>query len=182
MKFHGIEMVGGFKNQIVSSLPASGDATNKARLLYEDVDELLYIGDNSGNWNSVGQYGDIPLGTTILVDSDTAITGYHLETDQDDDVVYITKGSVAGGETGGTAKSAGTWTQPDHTLTIAEMPAHTHAISPPAVVIPGGISSWDGGSQVSTVSVTQSTGGDGAHNHGTAWRPKGRNFTRQTRS
>lgn len=182
MKFHGIEMVGEFKNEIVSTTPAGGDVTNKARLVYATDTELLSVGDNSGNWSSVGQYGDIPVGTTILIESNTQITGYTLETDQDDDVVYITKGSVAGGETGGTAKSAGTWTQPDHTLIISEMPAHTHAISPPAVVLPGGISAFDGGSQISGLSVTQPTGGGLPHNHGTTWRPKGRNFTRQTRT
>jgi len=41
----------------------------------------------------------------------------------DDGVVYITKGSVAGGEVGGSAKTGGTWTQPNHTHTG---PNHRH--------------------------------------------------------
>jgi len=127
MKFHGIEMQGSFKNQIVTALPAIA-AANQARLVYNSVTELLYLADNSGNWTSVGQYGDIPLGTTILIESDTVITGYTLETDRDDELVYITKGSVAGGDTGGWAVSGSTWTQPNHTHPAGtySVPDHNH--------------------------------------------------------
>ena len=152
----------------------------------------------------------VPSGAILLFESDTAISGYTLLTTQDDDIVYITKGSAAGGESGASAKVGSTWTQPahvhsgashahltsDHTLTIPEMPAHTH---PPQAGVVGFMSSTgnglgDSGNQYSEYPNTGSTGGDGAHNHGptlaggtsdtgssasVGWRPQGRNFTRQ---
>lgn len=70
-----------------------------------------------------GVDNDVPSGEIILFEKDTAVTGYTLQTDKDDMAVYITKGSGAGGESGGTDKTGGTWTQPDHTHTG---PSHTH--------------------------------------------------------
>ena len=132
--------------------------------------------------------------------------------------VYITKGSAAGGETGGTLKSGGTWTQPlhnhsidtelahthttaDHILTIAEMPSHTHTVTPHQLYDDSG-SSHDGPDLALDADIgteTNATGGDTAHNHGATgsegahnhggvtdddatvntWRPRGRNLTRQ---
>ena len=65
----------------------------------------------------------VPSGEKILFYKDTAVTGYTLQNTLDDKVVYVTKGSAAGGETGGGAHSSGTWTQPNHTHTG---PSHTH--------------------------------------------------------
>jgi hypothetical protein len=67
--------------------------------------------------------GGLPSGAIILVESDTAITGFTLLTDTDDGVAYITKGSAAAGESGGSSKTSGTWTQPNH---IHSGPSHTH--------------------------------------------------------
>jgi hypothetical protein len=65
----------------------------------------------------------IPSGEIVLFEKDTAVAGYTLKTDVDDRLCFISKGSAAGGQTGGTNHSSGTWTQPDHVHTG---PSHTH--------------------------------------------------------
>jgi len=154
------------------------------------------------------EYIDIPSGQVILMESDVAVTPqYSLLIDKDDRVIYVTKGSAAGGEVGGTDKLDGfaghtvSWSQPQHahatvgyTLTVSEMPAHTHAFIPTLYnvgeIIGGGtprgmIESTPIGGAISM----SGAGGGAAHNHGptvlaspsSAWRPSGRNFTRQQR-
>ena len=140
--------------------------------------------------------GDIPSGEIILFEKDTVVVGYTLLTDKDDMVIYITKGSVAGGETGATDKSGGTWTQPDHSHSI---PSHQHGL-------PFGISvntfvyttspstgssrsfnryasSGNGSYSVGRI-LTDSGGGGttGSAATSSSWRPPGRNFTRQQRN
>lgn len=71
----------------------------------------------------------VPINEIILFEKNTSVVGYSLQTDVDDQVVYITKGSVAGGETGGTTKSGSTWTQPNHSHTIAyDGSSHVHTV------------------------------------------------------
>lgn len=176
MKFHGIEMQGSFKNQIVSSLPAGGDATNKGRTLYNDTDESIYIADNSGDWSNGG---GIPPGEIILFESDVEVLGFSLQADVDDQLIYISSGGVAG------QKPGSTWTQPNHDHGAG---AHTHTYSGAT------------GFEISLSDVNLATGGTGRHYHtysGTtdagagqtdgsatanSWRPEGRNFTRQEKS
>ena len=120
-------------------------------------------------------------GVKMLFYQDTAPTGWVLLNTLDDKLLYVTKGSAAGGQTGGGVHSTGSWTisgitvtVDNHTLTIAEMPAHTHTVTAcPAG--PWGASAGYYGDDVPIVS--SSTGGDGGHNHtgsnvsnGT-WRP-----------
>ncbi len=59
----------------------------------------------------------------MLFYMDTAPLGWTLLNTLDDKIVYVTKGSAAGGQTGGAVHSAGTWTQPSHTHSG---PSHTH--------------------------------------------------------
>jgi hypothetical protein len=66
---------------------------------------------------------DIPSGETILFYKDTAVAGYTLKNTLDNKVVYVTKGSAAGGQTGGAVHSTGTWSQPNHNHAG---PSHTH--------------------------------------------------------
>uniref|UniRef100_A0A6M3KDT2 Uncharacterized protein n=1 Tax=viral metagenome TaxID=1070528 RepID=A0A6M3KDT2_9ZZZZ len=66
---------------------------------------------------------DIPAGTKMLFYANTAPTGWTLDNTLDDKLVFVTKGSVAGGQIGGGVHSTGTWTQPNHTHTG---PSHTH--------------------------------------------------------
>lgn len=129
---------------------------------------------------------DIPVGTTMLIESDTQITGWTLETDIDDELVYITKGSGAGGDTGGDLK--GTWTWPSHTLDITEMPVHDHGITQTKDVVDFPNDEYRVADSYSTSdTVTGPAGGLAGvtqpHSHGgTTFRPRGRNYTRQTKN
>ena len=137
---------------------------------------------------------DIPSGEIILFEKNTAVTGYTLQTDKDDMVVYITKGSAAGGATGATDKSGGTWNQPNHTHTG---PSHTHSY----VVWRGGYSTagaasngylclvytggstpyYQSGANRSGTTGSGGNGNTGSSSTATSYRPPGRNFTRQAR-
>jgi len=71
----------------------------------------------------------IPSGEIILFEKDTAVLGYTLLTTIDDELVYITKGSAAGGEAGGSVKTGSTWSQPVHAHIITpDGSVHTHVI------------------------------------------------------
>lgn len=79
-------------------------------------------------------YTDIPTDEVILFEKDTVVSGYTLLIDYDDVMVYISKGSDAGGEKAGpTEPSFGDWTSTSHThttndftLTLSHIPAHNH--------------------------------------------------------
>jgi len=137
-------------------------------------------GATAPEWVTVAG-GDIPSGTKMLFYADTAPTGWTIDNTLDDKVVFITKGSSAGGETGGGAHSSGTWTQPNHThtgpshthttaamtLDTAKIPSHTHVMN-----------IWNGGatftntrafgcdSPVAVAPETGSTGSGNSHEHG----------------
>jgi hypothetical protein len=67
--------------------------------------------------------------------------------------------SVSGSNSGGSVSN--------HTLTIAQMPSHSHVMSPVKVDAAGGsISTQYSGGYTSTSQSTNSTGGGGSHNHG----------------
>ena len=72
---------------------------------------------------------DIPPGEIILFEKDTSVIGYTLQSDIDDQLVYITKGSNNGGDAGGSVKTGSTWTQPVHAHVITpDGSVHTHVI------------------------------------------------------
>jgi hypothetical protein len=191
MDSHGIKMKGDFETNNIRSQDGTlaieienttGKTTIKQDFQFESsspsAGAVLVSTDVNGNaaWGSSA----IPPGEIILFESNTSVLGFTLLTDVDDDLVYITRGSAAGGETGGTSKSGSTWTQPnhthtitsqsghthttsDHTLTIDEMPSHTHTDNGRALGDADGSPnghSWDGSHD------TGSTGGDQPHNHG----------------
>ena len=161
---------------------------------------ILYTTDVQGTLSYV--YGSVPAGETIIFEDNTAVTGYTLETDHDDGIIYITKGSAAAGETGGTNKSGGTWTQSTHdhggytgyhTLTIAEMPSHRHGPAAGRFICQLGVGGTiRGGDNYGTPTHTGYAGGSTGHRHSlgsitadatvNTWRPYGRNFTRQTKN
>jgi hypothetical protein len=157
---------------------------------------ILQFSDNKAPEAVVGHY-DVPSGEIILFEKDTSVVGYTLQTDKDDMVVYITKSSAAGGETGGADKTGGTWTQPNHSHPVAN---HDHYAP---IGIDGETLTWStsppfgtGGSfpynrrttyaRSGTSSYMKtSTNGPGSTNGGATvntWRPTGRNFTRQQRT
>lgn len=182
MKFYGIDARGTVLVQRLTSLP-TWDNTYEGRIVYTENNDELYIG-LAGSFKGLS---DVPSGEQILFYSDTAVTGYSLVTSIDDEVVYITKGSAAGGETGGAFYTGSTWTQPGHAITEDEMPSHNHDIQ--GYVSQsyfnwrwgGGLSGYGQPRTATSSTVIQSKGGGQAHNHGSTWRPKGRNFTLQER-
>jgi len=196
-KFYKVDIQGKNWLQRVNGLPA-WTPNDEGRIVYDLLDSTaqLYIGGPT-DWISAGQYGDVPLGTKLLMESDVATIGYSLLTDKDDMVMYITKGSAAGGEAGGTDKTGGTWTQPNHTHTVASgtVPgtrAHTHpgASGLNFSMRPGAVIVGSGDSQTVSSVTGSNSGTSTSHDHGGAtgngatantWRPSGRNFTRQER-
>jgi hypothetical protein len=110
----------------VAELPiVTSPDDEEGRVLFRTTDKKIFIHDGI-NFIDASRV-DIPDDSEVLFRSDIAMVGYSLVTESliDDGLVYITKGSGAGGETGGTLKSGSTWSQPGHTHTG---PSHTHSI------------------------------------------------------
>jgi hypothetical protein len=221
MESHGFEMKGAISSadgvDTITIAPGTGKVTiaknveiDGATQFDGDVNitvgspvagNILFTSDAVGTLSYV--YGSVPAGETILFEDNTVVTGYTLETDHDDKILYITKGSAAGGETAGTNKSGGTWTQPTHdhggntgyhTLTIAEMPSHRHppAVNHKFITSKGSGGTIRGGDNYDWTPYTNYTGGSTGHRHdlgsitadatANTWRPYGRNLTRQTKN
>lgn len=181
MKSYGLNLKGELVVEKVTTLP-TWTVDDIGRIIYVTGTEDVYIGTSS----SFKGLGDIPSGETILFDKNTAVAGYTLQTDIDDQLVYITKGSAAGGETGGTVYTGSTWTTPSHTLTTDEIPSHNHQITGRMPRSGFSVEHHQYNSRLpiqtyDTNPYTSSVGGGQAHNHGDTWRPRGRNYTRQTR-
>jgi len=163
--------------------------------------KVIFTTDSNGtlDWS----YKSVPSGEIILFEKDTAVTGYTLLYDVDDEIVYITKGSAHGGNEGGT--STGDWDQGTHdhdaptsytdyhTLTLSEIPSHRHAgHNGDDFLSSTGSTHSKGGNKWTSFTETASVGGDQPHRHdlsgfvadGTvsSWRPKGRHFTRQQKN
>lgn len=183
MKFYGINMLGKFLIERLTTTPV-WDNTYEGRLIYTQDNDKLYYG-LAGAWQRIG---DIPTSEIILFEKDTVVSGYTLLTSVDDQTVYITKGSAAGGETGATLKSGSTWTQPvhthtgpshthstgNHTLTISEIPSHNHQNNiidtPLNRYAPGIGNGWAHAGnyqwRYTLNKNSSSTGGGQPHNHG----------------
>jgi hypothetical protein len=120
----------------------------------------------------------------IWVYRNTAPDGWAIDAAITDVVLALKGGSY--GATGGA--QVGTWTQPDCTLSVAQIPAHDHgAVADHAHTLPA-VSGTDGAS-ISYVRsgddgafgapnsgnagghTHTSVGSSGAHNHGSAYRP-----------
>lgn len=129
--------------------------------------------------------GAFPAGTKMLFYQDTAPTGWTIQNTLNDKLVFITKGSVAGGQTGGAVHSTGSWTitgfggsVDGHALTIAELAPHNHTTDAAGNVGPHGEYTPYAAGYVAG-SVTGTTGSGAAHVHtissaltqNGAWRP-----------
>jgi len=122
MDNYGQTMKGPFINEVVANVTSLVyGASFAGRVVFDTNTGKLFFGDSGAS--AFRSLSDIPQNAIILFEADTQQLGYTLLTDQTDDVAYITSGSGAGGEAGGSAKSGGTWTQPGHTHTG---PSHTH--------------------------------------------------------
>ncbi len=229
MKSHGLEMKGVFGSSDGIDAISFTDVTGKVTFLTDlEIDgdtqldgtvnitggsplagKVLYTTDTNGTlaW----KYQSVPSTKTVIFEKDTAVTGYTLETGHDDGIAYITKGSAAGGETGGANYTGGTWTQPGHdhggsstytgylAISISQMPAHRHGPGLGGFFLASGArGTGEAGDDFQRYNYTGYAGGtyDGSpastHRHtlgsidagatANTWRPYGRNLTRQTKN
>ena len=68
--------------------------------------------------------GELPTGVKMLFYQDTAPTGWTIQNTLDDKLVFVTKGSAAGGQVGGAVHSTGSWT-----ISGLSGPSHVHDIN-----------------------------------------------------
>jgi hypothetical protein len=156
--------------------------TNVACAMAYDTDNHLFKYNTGAAWKSIG--GPIPQGVKMVFYQDTAPTGWTI-VNLNDKLVFITKGSGAGGETGGGAHSTGGWTITGFdanvgstTLNATMIPSHTHTAAYLNLRIGAGTSYYTNYSLVT--GDTGATGGGGGHvhpmaSHGGTWRPSAYN-------
>jgi len=158
----------------------------------EEAGLTLDTEDNTQLQKALGiDFKDIPSGEKILFYKNTAVIGYSLLDTLDDKVVYVTKGSAAGGQTGGAVHSSGSWTISGlaagaHSITEAELPtlhlevrASSSGTGGTANAFTRGVNT--GGPLVDTTSKGSGTGHAHTITHTPAWRPAAYNFTMQQR-
>ena len=213
MRFYKIECLGRFLSEFVADVSALtyNSSLDKGRILYDETTNMLYFGDDLNNqFTQIGAglgSASIPANEIILFDKATSVAGYTLQTDIDDQTIFVSKG--AGSAIGPGASSVGDWDQgthvhtgPSHTHTggahshSMSLAAHTHGITSvsgsaetplsaitvvlsvaAATASGGGGGSTDSGGTVPTTS--SGTGNTGAGGTVNTWRPRGRIFTRQ---
>lgn len=108
------------------------DVSAKVELFWEDEDGNKVQLTNAGAINVI----PIPSGSKMLFYADAAPTGWTLINTMDDKLVFVTKGSGAGGQIGGAVHSTGTWTlagltDSGHTHAAGSYagPNHTHTLA-----------------------------------------------------
>lgn len=192
---------------ITSNLTANAVQTVNMRMTGSGpaAGRLMTAVDALGNvtWGTGGTPGiaSVPAGQSILFHTNSTVLGYVIETAYDDDVVYITKGTGAGGEAGGTPKVGSSWSHIHGVSSVGGWHNHKWHDS-----VSNQGRSWasDGITQITFNSVEAANGIcteaaddqfntrdmwtqrtfvslSGNTDAQTAWRPKGRNFTLQTR-
>ena len=161
---------GGGDMAFTDSNPVSiGNATKKAHydLLF---DNTIWLKANI-----------LEINTKAIFYKDIAPTGWTIQNTLNDKLLFITKGSAAGGQVGGGAHSTGTWVVSgivggDHVLTVNEMPSHRHNLQKSTVTQDEMYGNGQAGTNNQTQMYSGYTGGGASHNHGNSghtglWRP-----------
>lgn len=185
----GIDADHGEHSKVTLRVGAAPTAVaNKGILYAKDVSakaELFYIDEDGDEvqLTTGGSPFSFASGTKMVFYQDTAPTGWTIQNTLNDKVLFVTKGSAAGGQTGGGAHSTGTWTQPGHTHTG---PSHTHTVATPSTgwtLTPSGVtgalwsnvspagSGWYSTSGDTLTSSAGGTGATGSSATAATWRP-----------
>lgn len=176
---------------VSASIPTEYEETNSytvtfgGSLLNSDRVEFMVAG--AYIIEDLSALGIIPQGETILFESDVAVLGYTLEVGIDDELVYISSGGAGG------SKPGSTWTQTVHNHMVQDYQGGNvwHMFNAAGV----GQTKAAFGYGISALSLGYTMGVTGGNpvtmqgdfwtsNDGTpsTWRPKGQNFTRQTKN
>lgn len=153
---------------------ATQPASTNAGMPWYDTNKNILKVRNAANsqWYGV-MHGD--LNQKIWVYRNSAMEGWELDGSVTDKVIALKGGINDYNVSGGTV--SGSWTQPDHTLTINEIPEHRH--------LEGASVRYGNGSKIASGTVrpngsdatysynyyTSYQGSSESHNHGTVYRP-----------
>lgn len=129
-------------------------------------------GGNYQNYRMLTSSITFIAGTQMWFYSQNAPDGWQIVANQGDRVLAVI--SDTGSGTYNNFGVKGTWQQANHTLTILEIPAHTHAIRASSDNLTSDSSNYarNGKSDHARADIiTRETGGGIGHNHGDSWRP-----------
>lgn len=121
--------------------------------------------DASGNLADSGSTGIFPSGTKMLFQQTAAPTGWTKVTASvNDKALRVVSGSVSSGGSVAFSTAFGTTATDAHTLTISEMPAHTHTYNDYTQQDSGDSAGASAQARVPGT-ATSSTGGGAGHSH-----------------
>jgi len=132
--------------------------------LFFDTTRNALQRSNGTTWDDVGTM--IASGSILVFFQAAAPVGWTKLTTQNDKALRIVSGTGGGvgGTTGLSSYVNHTHTVQDHTLTVDEIPSHTHSL--PAYDSVGGSSAVISDGNVIGTANTNATGGGDPHNHG----------------
>jgi hypothetical protein len=107
-----------------------------------------------------------PAGTRMLFQQASAPPGWRKDTTHNDKTLRVVNGSVGSGGSVAFSTLFGRTATDAHTLTVAEIPAHTHAITVGFSTTSNNFVTGLGAAADSTRNTAADGGGGGAHGHG----------------
>lgn len=144
-------------------------ATLQADLDTAEADIVTLEGNVATLQSTITQKPRMDIGTKTLFHQAAAPTGWTQDTGVNDRVIRVTSGTGAG--TGGSWTISGV-TVNGHSLSVAELPSHTHDA---LVESGGGFNRANSGTGTFGTGASAATGSGSAHSHGLtadgAWRP-----------